>query len=174
MPIICEIREKKLTCENIWKPFLLVSKIVVTVYWFSFFSGTTQIVKFSQFVHRHFNTKTENQKQTWYKTTKKLLSSQHEYYCSKPTSIIRYHWYHMKQKCASFDYSMSWKWRCLSTYDGSESTFSLTHAHHIHRNVKTAHLPAEILIISQDNGTFPSELFLSYAPIFAKSTRAIQ
>jgi len=46
MPIICEIREKKLTCENIWKPFLLVSKIVVTVYWFSFFSGTTQIVSF--------------------------------------------------------------------------------------------------------------------------------
>lgn len=97
MPIICEIRGKKLTCENIWKPFLLVSKILVTVYWFSFFSGTTQIVKFSQFVHRHFNTKTENQKQTWYKTTKKLLSSQHEYYCSKPTSIIRYHWYHMKR-----------------------------------------------------------------------------
>jgi hypothetical protein len=80
----------------------------------------------------------------------------------------------MKQKCASFDYSMSCKWRCLSTYDDSESTFSLTHAHHMHRNVKTAHLPAEILIISKDNGTFPSELFLSYAPIFAKSTRAIQ
>lgn len=46
-------------------------------------------------------------------------------------------------------------------HDGSESTFSLTHAHHIHRNFKTAHLPAEILITSKDNGTFPSELFLS-------------
>jgi hypothetical protein len=87
MPIICEIREKKLTCENIWKPFLLVSKIVVTVYWFSFFSGTTQIVKFSQFVHRHFNTKTENQKQTWYKTTKKLLSSNMNIIAPNPPAL---------------------------------------------------------------------------------------